>query len=332
MFFMALTITCFPALYGDCFLIDEPECEVRFLVDCGFKLTFQHHIKKKIDSVDFIILTHSDEDHINGAFPLLNEYPDKFSLKKVYVNSPESIELPVDSGPISIRQAKNLVELLREKEIAFQGLIQGDFIKCSDNISLEIISPTLAELTPFNEAYDALDIPVSMNLDVESFDELIKKPDSFPKVENDIANASSIAFILHYSNKKILFLGDSHPEVISKYLLSKNVSVTEKLRFDYIKLSHHGSSKSISKELLELISCSNFIISTNGGKGRSKHPNRETIAKLAKLVDRDGSDYLNLYFNYRVEDIEVRNGSLLTSQERETHKINCFEQNEIIFE
>jgi hypothetical protein len=335
---MALIITSFEAKYGDSFLIEESDSGIRFLVDCGFKLTYNHHIKKKISSADFIILTHSDEDHINGAFPLLNDFPETFHLNKVYVNSPESIPVTSTSGPVSIRQARDLVSLLKIKNMPFEGLIQGQTIKVSNDTFLEIISPSQIELDYYYDKYceqanplqsNLTDIPISLTAVVTSAIELSKLPDSFCKKTDDIANASSIAFVLHYRDKKVLFLGDSHPEVIFSYLVSQNFSSTNKAVFDYVKLSHHGSSKSISKELLSLISCNNFIISTNGGKARSKHPNVETIAKLAICIDRNGNDEINFYFNYSLSSIEARNGPLLTIEERQLYKINYLEQNEI---
>ncbi|GLQ31375.1 ComEC/Rec2 family competence protein [Litoribrevibacter albus] len=335
---MELIITSFEAKYGDAFLIEEHDSNIRFLVDCGFKLTYKHHIKKRINSVDFIILTHSDEDHINGVFPLINDYPEKFTLNKIYVNSPESIQVPRTNGVISIRQAKDLINLLQDKELPFGGLMQGQTIRASKNLSLDIISPTKTELDSYYKKYNSevADVPqntkgtnISLNSATKSVAEWANQPDSFPKKSDDIANASSIAFILNFRDKKILFLADSHPEVISDYLLKQGFSSKQKATFDYIKLSHHGSSKSISKQLLSMISCNNFIISTNGGKAKSKHPSVETIAKLATLVDRNSNEEINFYFNHSISAIETRNGPLLSAEERLLYKINYIEQNEI---
>lgn len=335
---MGLIITSFEAKYGDAFLIEESVSGIRFLVDCGFKLTYKHHIKKKTNSADFIILTHSDEDHINGAFPLINDYPDSFFLNKVYVNTPESIPAPRTNGLISIRQAKDLVNLLQDKKLPFEGLIQGQTIKVSNELSLDIISPTKTELDCYYKKYkdqvvtisqDTKETDISLNAATKAAIEWIKQPDSFPNKFDDIANASSIAFVLNFRNKKVLFLADSHPEVISDYLLKQGFNSEQKATFDYIKLSHHGSAKSISKQLLNMISCNNFIISTNGGKARSKHPSVETIAKLAIWVDRNGNDEINFYFNHSISSIEIRNGSLLSVEERLLYKINYIEQNEI---
>lgn len=335
---MGLIITSFKAQYGDAFLVEEQDNNIKFLVDCGFKLTYKQHIKKKTESADFIILTHSDEDHINGAFPLLEDYPASFSLSKVYVNSPESVPVPRTSGEISVLQANSLVNLLSQKAVPFEGLIQGQVLDVSEYLSLEIISPTSGDLECYYEKYKAAlnsalpnenETDISSNVVTKSITDWAGLSDSFLKKNYDIANTSSIAFILKYKNKKVLFLADSHPEVISDYFQQQGFSSEKKAVFDYIKLSHHGSAKSISKQLLSMISCNNFIISTNGGKARSKHPSVETIAKLATLVDRNNNDEINFYFNHSISAIETRNGPLLSVDERLLYKIKYIEQNEI---
>lgn len=335
---LALVITIFQAQYGDAFLIEDLSSGKHFLVDCGFKLTYKQHIKKKTKSADFIILTHSDEDHINGAFPLLEDYPASFSLSKVYVNSPESVPLPRTSGEISVLQANSLVKLLSKKAVPFEGLIQGQVLDVSEYLSLEVISPTSGDLECYYEKYKAAlnsalpdknETDISSNVVTKSITDWAGLPDSFLKKSDDIANTSSIAFILKYKNKRVLFLADSHPEVISDYFQRQGFSAEKKAEFDYIKLSHHGSAKSISKQLLSMISCNNFIISTNGGKARSKHPSVETIAKLATLVDRNNNDEINFYFNHSISAIETRNGPLLSLDERLLYKIKYIEQNEI---
>lgn len=114
--------------------------------------------------------------------------------------------------------------------------------------------------------------------------------------EDDTAtNGSSVAFILHIQDKKLLFLGDAHPDLIVKSLneYSKSVIVI----FDLIKVSHHGSFGNISKELLNKIDSKRFLISTNGGK--HNHPDKETIAHI---ISRDVDFHRELYFNYTTDN------------------------------
>lgn len=83
-----------------------------------------------------------------------------------------------------------------------------------------------------------------------------------------VTNGSSMAFVLEVKDKRILFLADSHPNLIIKEL--KNIYGEGLIWFDAIKISHHGSKGNTSPDLLEIIDSDNFFISTNGMK--FKHP------------------------------------------------------------
>ncbi|WP_145328657.1 Zn-dependent hydrolase [Paenibacillus xylanexedens] len=110
-------------------------------------------------------------------------------------------------------------------------------------------------------------------------------------------NGSSIAFILEFQNKKVLFLADSHPDIIvenlKKIMLKEKI---EKIHFDAVKISHHGSKHNTSNELLEIIDTDKYIFSTNGrGKG-FVHPDIETVLKIITVkTDRKKT----LIFNYK---------------------------------
>lgn len=94
-------------------------------------------------------------------------------------------------------------------------------------------------------------------------------------------NGSSIAFILEFNAKRVLFLADSHVDILVENLrkIAEKEKV-EKIFFDAVKVSHHGSKFNTSQELLELIDTDKYIFSTNGrGKGFT-HPDIETIFRI----------------------------------------------------
>lgn len=128
-------------------------------------------------------------------------------------------------------------------------------------------------------------------------------------------NGSSIAFIIEYKEKKLLFLGDAHEDIIYESLLElKNKGY--KLDFDVIKISHHGSNKNISKRLVELIEGRKYLISTDGNK--HNHPNMECISKiLAKTTEHKKE----LYFNYEIDKIMGLNNDELQNDYGYIYKI-----------
>jgi len=113
--------------------------------------------------------------------------------------------------------------------------------------------------------------------------------------ENDkIPNGSSIAFVFEYDSKKILFTGDSFPSIVLEGLEKANfINGTKKVKFDYVKVSHHASKYNTSDKFLEKIECNNYIVTTMGCNGK---PNKETFSRILKYHQP-----LNLYFNYKTK-------------------------------
>ena len=73
-----------PAKAGDCFLL-ENERKACILIDCGYRSTYQNELKPLLERlakdgcrISLMIITHIDEDHLEGAIALLedNRYSD----------------------------------------------------------------------------------------------------------------------------------------------------------------------------------------------------------------------------------------------------------------
>jgi Predicted hydrolase (metallo-beta-lactamase superfamily) len=176
----------------------------------------------------------------------------------------------------------------------------------------------------------------SMELMPESEDEVIPfdvlAQDS-PKAPNikqsaELANASSIAFILRCDDLSILMLGDCYPHNVEAYLRSKGYSEDNPLAVDFVKVAHHGSRHNTSNELLDIILCNNYIISTNGQK--FGHPDRECLAHILCHPRRDRNEKVHFYFNCDLKTIEKNAGTILYADEPETWNFEIHENaNEI---
>lgn len=116
------------------------------------------------------------------------------------------------------------------------------------------------------------------------------------QIDNTPINCSSISFILEFNDKKVLFLGDSNPDDIYNRIKSiYKWDEKNRIFFNAIKISHHGSKGNTSKKLLQMIDSDKFIISTNGNS-KYNHPDIETIAKI---VCRESEYTRELIFNYK---------------------------------
>lgn len=116
--------------------------------------------------------------------------------------------------------------------------------------------------------------------------------DEVYEVDPSTTNGSSITTIIELGGARVLMLADAWAEDVVKALRLLE-SQGFSMMFDAIKVSHHGSLRNTSPELLELIDAPIFLVSTNGvGHG---HPDFEV---LAAIVDRPADFSRTILLNY----------------------------------
>jgi len=325
--------TVLKAFNGDCILIKTYTSnydEFIILLDGGTPSTFVYSLKKElkdIDKIDLLILTHIDSDHIGGLIKLFkNSLIDKIEINEIWVNHPDLID--VNSGElISFKQGNDLKELILEKKTKakIRNITNEDGNINLYGIKFTVLSPTKEIINSLYQNWEQLksqsqqekkDISLKIDIDtcgadLKELSKRIFKPNK--TIEKDLVNASSISLILTCLDKTILFLADSRSEIIEKELKTQGYRTkTNKLKCDYVKISHHGSKNNTSNSLLELIDCSNFIISTNGGSSKHKHPSRETIARIIYNPNRNFEDETSIFINYPMDDITKKIGEFIT--------------------
>lgn len=345
-----IEIKSFNAKNGDSFYLYFPEEKFNLLIDGGYSDTYRNEIKLELEKIkareeklDLLVITHMDNDHINGIIKLIedngtNEESNIVKIEEIWFNSyfnsptkkeqinlsPEIIKkLKVEIktrdedgyiGDIGVRELRKLTNLLKEGKYLVNTTFDSEAIYVENKnevkknkIVFKIISPreeTLRELDiEFNKKINFLDdkkefkYQENLNDYFENFldmmehnfedpergnisfeDDLNKLAELEDEEKNTLNNKASIAFVIEYNNKKLLFLGDASLNIYDEEL-KKNYLDIEEINFDFIKLSHHGSKYNISSAFINKVKCSNYFISTDGS-GNHEHPHRETIAKL----------------------------------------------------
>ncbi|MBL0386380.1 MBL fold metallo-hydrolase [Tumebacillus sp. ITR2] len=263
--------------------------------------------------------------------PLELEVREKKALEEVAAQGyPDELKKEEDKQkPISAKQGSSLASLILQGGYSWNVDFAGQAacvenqreIEFSSDVKLILLSPTLNKLKNLEEYWkkalynlgykkkitddavfdDAFEFLVSREkapavLNVEknisfskiSLEKLVKE--QFTE-DTSATNGSSISFVMQYMDKRILFLGDSHPSVIEQEL--RTLYGEGPIWFDAVKISHHGSSGNTSPALLQLIDSANFFVSTNGM--RFKHPE---LVTLARIVCRESEVKRNLIFNY----------------------------------
>lgn len=147
----------------------------------------------------------------------------------------------------------------------------------------------------------------------------IRKPlDEVYQPDTSVTNGSSIAMIVELGGARILMLADAWAEDAFQALRTLQLQGCSMV-FDAIKVSHHGSLRNTSPELLQLVDAPTYLVSSNGIS--HDHPDIEV---LAAIVDRPASFSRALYLNYAtpasslIQNHRSRSGAEFTVRENAT--------------
>ena len=99
------------------------------------------------------------------------------------------------------------------------------------------------------------------------------------QIEENMINNNSLVFNMHYNNFSMLFTGDIE-EIAEKRIIE--ITNKSRLKADIIKIPHHGSKTSSTRELLERVLPKIALIGV-GKDNLFGHPSSETIDKLNEL-------------------------------------------------
>jgi hypothetical protein len=105
-------------------------------------------------------------------------------------------------------------------------------------------------------------------------------------------NITSIAVVAEFNGRRVLLGADGDANRLARSLRPLADAEGGRYALTALKLPHHGSMYNLSPELLDLVDCRRFLVSTNGSY--FDHPQPETIARILKTGP--GAE---LVFNYR---------------------------------
>ena len=209
---------------ADCHLIKYPYNKNTILIDTGKN---EYKIKNEvipylksigIKKIDYLIITHGDEDNIGGSITLINN----FQVKNVILNKGTFTDIE-----------KELIKNLNKKKIPYQINI--------NKINLSNHTIYLLNNTKYNN-------------------------------END----NSIITYFTYQKYKFLYMGDASITTEDNLLENYNLN-----NISILKVGHHGSNTSSSKDFISQINPSISLISV-GENNIYHHPNKEVINNLSK--------------------------------------------------
>lgn len=295
------------------------------IIDSGYRscfLDFNAILKLLVrakETIDAIVLTHTDDDHIGGFLCWLEspdaEYP---AIEKIYFNTgrgisehvgdgkkaqesyfEDSIQGALSDGNYSAKNTCSILKLLQNKKLLDRLCPYN--AACSSPIvlpcgaSMRFISPSPKKALAFLKLWRTVAKKTVVNYGSagkndgpwDDLDALMKQKES---PDSSVSNGASLAFLFDFENTHLAFLGDAHADVCVEGLRTLGYTPTRPYHADLVKLSHHGSACNLSDELLVLLDCGRFLFSTAPDK--YKRTQKAAMAQLLRFRET-----VELYFN-----------------------------------
>lgn len=260
---------------GDCIYIQLPDGK-DMVIDCANynddgeyeKKTFDY-LDKYIedDTVEYLMLTHCDSDHVYFMDELLERYqveklfmPNVLAVPGTTSKDKKALQDQIDALDTSRFTDKDTVGTITYAEFFIAALTEPDCeivlnVDPDANTNSIIIEETTYRLVfycPTQEYYDDYGLNTA-----------------------ERKNAISPIGILEYNNRKIMLTGDSN-EINEPLVMAR----TGKIDCDVLKVGHHGSETSTSNAFLDEYTFEYAIISCNSYGNKFNHPRQATLDRL----------------------------------------------------
>lgn len=274
---------------ADCFLItleNELKDSCTILVDGNRE---NDHINPRsemlerisgLDKLDFILITHCDNDHLGGVLKLFDHYTGKSKERDLSRQLENTVMIynKVTTGAISYKQAETFEQLVRDRKVINTCSRRYD----NQHTMLKLLPIRIREILSFGKNNKNYAYLTFLNPDKDGINKVYNDyrkccDNSKRKEYAALINRQSIAFMLEFAGKTVLFLGDATWKDIEKKL-----SVIPNLKScNLIKIPHHGAEKNNvgTADWAKAHKCSCFMV-TGAEVWDEKHPHKALIEEL----------------------------------------------------
>lgn len=259
---------------GDCIYIAFPD-GTDMLIDCGSQGGSSEYQTSALNclkalnpdgKIDRVMATHSDKDHVSYLDEVLSEFQVNYiympnirpkSGKSVKINGRDVMVDSLDESKLVMFRDEDTIDTDSYAEFFIAALSEPN---CN-------ITPNIGKYEIRGQDYTFTFYCLSQKeWDIRSLKDKKGHPDATQ------INAVSPIGILEYAGRRLVFTGDSNNSN-EKYYCETYPYVD----CDVLKVAHHGSSTSSSKDFLQHVTCEYAVISVGSSYG---HPKKETLDRL----------------------------------------------------
>jgi len=314
-----IRLTMLPAQDGDCLLLEygDDARTRRLLIDGGRAGTYPdivptlNALAQDADRLDLLVVTHIDQDHILGVLGLVRDVARAVGFDDVWFNGYDQL-VESEFETFGAVDGELLTSALLEQQIPWNAAFKGKAVQVwrsfdwfDDASIMTLLSPDRGQLEDLIETWKSEcakeglipgrnpEEPPPRGFEALGPIDVEALAGSRFEADDSKTNRTSIGFLIEYDGVRLMFTGDADDRRLVESVRPLAEAAGGRLRLDALKVSHHGSRKNLSKDLLDLIDCQRYLISTNGK--RHGHPDPVAMARILKY----GGAQKELVFNYR---------------------------------
>ena len=281
---------------GDCIIIELPDGKKAIIdaggdeanttqTDCETKIV-QSIDELKIKTFDYMILSHSDEDHVEFMVTVLEKYDVKQIYRPAFNSSIErDSNINPQYGTIETKIYNKFVIAVQEEQ--------------KQGASVE-----------FNLGKKQID-GVGYKFDIFGVSEEWYSKDKVgasvtdPKIKNKVSPMVLLSYNSEEDVRRIMFTGDAEGKGGNNGESLFLNGYKDNIDIDLLKIGHHGSESSASTEFLQRLDPEYAVISV-GTQGKHGHPRQECLDRLATYNDGKGQLGIEVYMTKDYGDIIFR--------------------------
>lgn len=207
-------------------------------------------------TIDIVLLTHPQKDHLQGFVSLLDRYTVRYMVKS-----------DVDSNTDGYNEMQKII---KKKNIPVRFVVAGDSIRLG-NATVHILWPTEDQIA---RGKNSLDQANELNAHSSS----VLGVTSYASPTED-TNHFSVVFALQYGKFDAFFPGDADSNVESNY-----IGELAGRRFVVLKVPHHGSKTGMTEAFVQWLQPKIAVISV--GRNSFGHPSSEALQLLQTIGSR----------------------------------------------
>ena len=351
---MILSLDVIRARKGDCFLVHfgtagDPGL---ILIDGGPAQVYRPHLKPRLEAirkarglareaalgVDLLMVSHIDDDHINGILELTGELvqaklarqPLPLKVRRfwhntfddIIGNSPDELRRAVTSafGAAALQGDPDVEGLDPTVAKVLASVAQG--LRLRDdarNLGFQVNTDFGGRLVMATSNGERVDMGkglkllvagpmqrelVALHREHEAFlkkqeDERVARRTLAAFTDTSVANLSSIVAIAEADGRKMLLTGDARGDHLLKGLeLAGALQPGGSMHVDVLKMPHHGSDRNMETVFLQRVTADHYVFSGDGEHG---NPERGTFEMLREA--RGDDDYA-VHLTYPVDEID----------------------------